>query len=132
MKIKKYNEIINYSQEEDYDYEEEEDFQMSVIGWGNYEDHWGYSSYIYILEDIDGVDIFILNGYKVKNCLGNASGSLFQREPFTILTEDELNDHIYNNETPIMIIMRPTQPMENNVFKECFWKDLPEEIKNKL
>lgn len=118
--IKKYNELINYSQDEDYEEENELDEKFQIVGWFEYQQHWGVFGWIYILEHYNDNDAILCGGF-IHRQLDIAD------HVYTELTQDELKNHIYNNETPICVYNK-----ERNIFVDYIWVNLPHEIKNEL
>lgn len=114
MKIKKYNEI--YSQDEDYEEEDESDLQ--IVGWRDYENYWKEDGTFYILDYwVDHNHAMLYDGFVHQTGVYT----------YTPLTDKEMKDHIYNNETKVLVYNK-----KKGNFDRYYWKDLPKEIKNQL
>jgi len=115
--IKKYNELINYSQE-DEDYEDEQDSQMVLVGWTGYKEHWDHDDYVYLFQEIIDKDTVIV--YKDKrNTVSDIN--------YTILSDWEIQEYIYTNKKRITICDQNLR-----YYKHVYFNDLPKEIRNQL
>lgn len=112
----KYNILENHVEEfedEDEDDSEQEFFFLGAAGYKNY---WGLGDYIYIVEKMDNHTVILYDNWEWKNAMG-----------FNILSYDEIENHIFNNETPIMIWNK-----DEKRFVAIRFKDLPKEVRYKL
>jgi hypothetical protein len=109
--------------DDDIGYEEEQDETLLLIGWGQfgtYKQFWGRDGCVFILKEvIDNNTVILYDNF--KHVTSNPV-----KDNYTILSDKELKNHIYNNETPIGI------SYEYPKFDWYLWKDLPKEIREAL
>lgn len=111
----RYNILENHVEYEDED-EDDSEKEFFFIGAVGYKNFWGQSDYIYIAENIYKNSVIIYDKWE----WGNA-------KQYTILSDDEIENHIFNDETPIMIWNR-----EVKRFEPINFRDLPKEVRYKL
>ena len=121
--IKKYKKYIKEDKdyEEELDYEEEPD--LSIILWGPHNRHDYQALFtrntIYILQDIEKNHVILYDDEKCNVHMNNPM------EFITFLTEDDLENYIYNNKVEIAI-------SKKGRWEYKYWKDIPKELKFRL
>ena len=103
--------------EDTFEEENDEKSDLFFIGTTGYKMAWGYyhnESRIYIMEEKNGDSVTLYNNWLWRDARG-----------YTILSDDEIKDHIHSNQTPIQIF-------NDKTFTPVYFKDLPDEIKDRI
>jgi hypothetical protein len=123
--MKKFYEFIKYDPDDDLEHEDEEDsLDWTIIGWverdRDYTMFWDRDDWVYILqEETDYDQVVFYNNY-------NFCGLKDVYKNYVPLTDEELEEYIYSNKKRICVY--DNQGGHDFVY----YKDLPEDIKNKL
>jgi hypothetical protein len=131
--MKKFYEYMNYRDDDLEEEDEIDSLDWTIIGWTdkpfnsndfetgqyrNYKMFWDMDDWIYILqEEINDNKIILYNNqdFDILNVYKH----------YTPLSNEELEKYIYSNKKRICVYNR-------NVHQFVFYKDLPEDVKNKL
>jgi hypothetical protein len=114
--------------DDDLDYEEEPDNEFDIIGWLNPGPDINWDQPLYILQDIINEDrVTLYNNYHFNFNRQGYPNFNNVTDLFRTLTKPELEDHVHNNTTTIYIFN-----INGGEGAPYRWKDLPEELKDKL